>query len=127
MGHNLNPMAKPFHIGSSMPSRSGPDGLNVEFILSLPKECSTFTFSPPLSSALCFLSSAPHKYEVIVQNKPNPLDTKMNLTKVLTNGYENSRLAGCAENKPNFLSLSVGEQDYFHKSGFVVSPPAPSA
>ena len=36
-----------------------------------------------------------------MQNKPNLLNTQMNVTKVLTREYKNNRLHRCAENKPN--------------------------
>jgi hypothetical protein len=36
-----------------------------------------------------------------MQNKPNYKKGKMNVTKVLTNGYENYRLCGRSKNKPN--------------------------
>ena len=34
-----------------------------------------------------------------MQNKPNLLDSQMNVSKVLTKGYENKRLCGGGENK----------------------------
>jgi len=37
----------------------------------------------------------------IMQNKPNLLDTQMNVTSFLTKYYENVPLRRCGENKPN--------------------------
>jgi len=99
MGSNLNPMAKPFHIGSSM--------LNVEFILSLPKGCSP----PPLSSALCFLSSAPHNYEVFMQNKPNLPNAQINVTSVIIANYEDIRPPNPAKTNPIQTQLQKGPNE----------------
>jgi hypothetical protein len=40
-----------------------------------------------------------------MQNKPNRKKAKMNVNEVMIKGYGNSRLAGCAENKPNQTQL----------------------
>ena len=37
----------------------------------------------------------------IMQNKPNLLNAQMNASSVITKDYENVRLCGCGENKPN--------------------------
>ncbi len=138
MGSNLNPMAKPFHIGSSM--------LNVEFILSLPKECSTFTLSlclyPFEPLPLSYIQNKPNLRKaqisvtsVTIKNyeenrppnprknkpnsnpiKPNYKKAKMNVNKVLTKDYENKRLCRRAENKPNF-KLFAG--DIIHELRYV--------
>ena len=39
-------------------------------------------------------------FKLFMQNKPNLLNTQMNITKVLTKEYENIRLLRRAENKP---------------------------
>ena len=41
------------------------------------------------------------RYESFLQNKPNLLDSQMNVNKVLTKGYENKRLGGGGVNKAN--------------------------
>jgi len=38
--------------------------------------------------------------ESFIQNKPNLLNTQINVSSVLTKDYENSPLCRCAENKP---------------------------
>jgi len=46
-------------------------------------------------------------YESIMQNKPNLLDTQMNVTSVKTKEYENKRLFRRPENKPNQTQLQT--------------------
>ena len=50
--------------------------------------------------------------KLIMQNKPNLLNAKMNINKVLTKDYENKRLCGCDKNKPNQTQsvVSLSEQ-----------------
>ena len=43
----------------------------------------------------------PSDNEKRTQNKPNLLDTQMNITSVKTKDYENEPLCRCGENKPN--------------------------
>jgi len=42
-----------------------------------------------------------------MQNKPNLLNTKMNVNKVLTKGCKDSRLRGSTQNKPNLSRRSL--------------------
>jgi len=42
----------------------------------------------------------------ILQNKPNLLNAQMNVTSVLTKDYENKRLCGRGQNKPNQTQLN---------------------
>jgi len=46
-----------------------------------------------------------------MQNKPNLLDTQMNVSSALTKYYENKRLCRCGENKPNQTQFPGSFQD----------------
>jgi len=48
-----------------------------------------------------------------MQNKPNLMDTQMNVTKVLTREYENINLHRCAENKPDQTQLQTQANGFF--------------
>jgi hypothetical protein len=47
------------------------------------------------------LSRTLYKSPLFMQNKPNFRESKMNVSAVKTNGYENNQLSGRRENKPN--------------------------
>jgi hypothetical protein len=54
----------------------------------------------------------PSRYESFTQNKPNLLDTQMNIGSVETKYYENSRLHRCDQNKPNQTQLTLCKRIY---------------
>ncbi len=84
-------MAKPLHIGSSK----------------LKVERSTFTFPLFLSSVICFLSSAPHNYEAIMQNKPNLWEAQMDVTSLLLTTKDQRLMTREVQNKPKQTQFSL--------------------
>jgi hypothetical protein len=53
------------------------------------------------------LSRGLYKSPLFMQNKPNLLNTKMNVSKVLTNDYENKSNWTLGENKPNQTQFQI--------------------
>ncbi len=59
-----------------------------------------------------------------MRNKPNLLNAKMNVNKVLTKDYENVRLGGRGENKPNTNPIKPNQPNFKAKqSQFQNQPP----
>ena len=53
------------------------------------------------------LSRMFYKSPIFMQNKPNLLNAKMNVNKVLTKDYENQPSCGRRQNKPNLLNTQI--------------------
>ena len=59
------------------------------------------------------------QYEQIIQNKPNLLDDKMNVSASITKNYENFQPFCRLKNKPNQTQFLTQNRLLFHNIGFV--------
>jgi len=66
-----------------------------------PLNCSTAQMLNFLPSPLYICRESSTNSPLFMQNKPNFLDTQMNISSVLTKYYENNLCSGLLENKPN--------------------------
>ncbi len=77
-----------------------------------PLNCSTAQMLNFLPSPLYICRESSTNSPLFMQNKPNLLNSQMNITSFITKYYENVRLYRCGENKPNSKPIKANQTQY---------------